>query len=58
MAKPTFPVDDLLVAFKKLSVGQSQKHGFDFENEIKVFELKPETNNTDIHNIPHILMKI
>ena len=52
----TFPVDkQLLAAFKKLSVGQSQKHGFDFENEIrtKVFDLKPETNNTDIHDIPH-----
>lgn len=52
----SFPVDEqLLAAFKKLSVGQSQKHGFDFENEIrtKVFDLKPETNNTDIHDIPH-----
>ena len=50
-----FPVDDLLDAFKKLNVGQSQKHGFDFENEIrvKVFDLKFESNNTDIHDIPH-----
>ena len=34
--------------------GQSQKHGFTFENEIrtKVFGLHEQSNNTDIHDIP------
>lgn len=33
---------------------QSQKHGFTIENDIKekVFDLPPETNNTDKHDIP------
>jgi len=34
--------------------GQSQKHGFDFENEIrtKVFNLNEEINNLNIYDIP------
>lgn len=34
---------------------QSQNHGFIYENEIrqKVFHLQMETNNTNIHDIPH-----
>jgi len=49
-----YPVDDLLASFKKLSVNQSQKHGFDFENEIrvKVFDLPEEKNDTNKHDIP------
>jgi hypothetical protein len=48
-------IDLLTDLFKKnVSIGQSQKHGFDFENEIrtKVFGLKPQANNTEIHDIP------
>jgi hypothetical protein len=34
--------------------GQSQKHGFTFENSVReqVFEIPSETNNTDRHDIP------
>lgn len=34
--------------------GQSQKHGFDFENSIRknVFKLEHESNDTNIHDIP------
>ena len=40
--------------FSKLTIGQSQKHGFDFENEIrtKVFNLNEEINNLNIYDIP------
>jgi hypothetical protein len=33
---------------------QSQKHGFVFENSVRsdVFNLSPDVNNTDIHDIP------
>lgn len=33
--------------------GQSQKHGFDFENDVrnKVFGLEEKNNNTDVHDI-------
>jgi hypothetical protein len=37
-----------------LHTGQSQSHGFLFENEIRklIFELPVETNDTNIHDIP------
>jgi len=38
-----------------MSYNQSQNAGFKFENIIKelVFQLEPETNNTDIHDVDH-----
>ncbi len=44
----------LLNCFQNIKSGQSQKHGFDFENEIrtKVFNLNPQINDKNIHDIP------
>jgi len=39
-------------------MGQSQKHGFTFENEVrKIFGLKPESNDRNVHDIPCNLNK-
>jgi hypothetical protein len=48
-------MEELIQLTSKLSIqSQVQKHGFDFENDIRtnVFELKSEVNNRDIHDIP------
>ena len=42
----------------KCHMGQSQKHGFTFENEVrKIFGLKPESNDRNVHDIPCSLNK-
>ena len=42
----------------KCYMGQSQKHGFTFENEVrKIFGLKPESNDRNVHDIPCSLNK-
>ena len=45
---------DITLLFSQLGIGQSQKHGFDFENQVKtkVFGLSSEINNTDKYDIP------